>query len=205
MYYANPVIKKIFVKHLLQNRWKNTSIRKRKKTPFPHSLLHFLKTSSDPSHRSNEATVVILQFFKGSSSSIIHFFSDGQDQITTTLVMQVKDDFELIVQTLLKSQTKHLKTTMAVIWMQATLDVQQKIIPKPLVNRHSLVLIGTLRHNWLLAGVSTALLYLKPFSHYVRWGRKNNQKQSQEVVYKIGVFKDFAKFTGKHLNQCLFF
>ena len=31
------------------------------------------------------------------------------------------------------------------------------------------------------------------------------QKQPPEVSYKEGVPKNFAKFTGKHLNQSLFF
>ena len=40
------------------------------------------------------------------------------------------------------------------IQMQATLDVQQEIIQKSLVNRHSLVLIKIPWHNWLLVEVS---------------------------------------------------
>ena len=32
-----------------------------------------------------------------------------------------------------------------------------------------------------------------------------SQMQSLEVSYKKGVLKNFAKFTGKHLNQSLFF
>ena len=40
------------------------------------------------------------------------------------------------------------------------------------------------------------------------WQRQvydSNQKQSPEVFYKKGVLKNFAKFTGKHLCQSLFF
>ena len=33
----------------------------------------------------------------------------------------------------------------------------------------------------------------------------NNQKQPPEVFYKKGILKNFAKFTGKHLCQSLFF
>ena len=33
----------------------------------------------------------------------------------------------------------------------------------------------------------------------------NFQRQSLEVFYRKGVFKNFAKFTGKHLCQSLFF
>ena len=35
--------------------------------------------------------------------------------------------------------------------------------------------------------------------------RKNSQKRQPEVLCKKGVFKKFAKFTGKHLCQSLFF
>ena len=31
------------------------------------------------------------------------------------------------------------------------------------------------------------------------------QKQPPKVFYKKGVLRNFAKFTGKHLCQCLFF
>ena len=36
-------------------------------------------------------------------------------------------------------------------------------------------------------------------------GRLDYQKQPPEVLYKKGVLKDSAKFTGKHLCQNLFF
>ena len=42
----------------------------------------------------------------------------------------------------------------------------------------------------------------------IYWQRQvydSNQKQSPEVFYKKGVLKNFAKFTGKHLCQSLFF